>query len=414
MNDTYFAENRLGQEAKMDNKGFNWLNVLLVDDSVAILKFVEKVLIDSFAITNIHCAASASEAIQILRRSKNINLLFLDLNMPNIDGIQMLEQLNKLDYNGYIVIMSGVSTQIISSVELLAKKYCLNYIGTLLKPIHEKDFESIINKIGTSRIKAHKPESLKTYEIVRAIKNNDIEVLYQPQIELSTRNFMGVEALCRMNHPSLGVVSPDRFIDKAEESELIVHITLAVLKKSFSDWNKWHQHGLNIKLSVNASPIALQQPEFADTVFMLLDQFNMPAKNLCIEITEGVLADDHLQELVNLNRLNMRGVELALDDFGQNHSTIERLQKLPLTYLKLDKSYFIENKDSFNQMSLINTCLAIANKLHFRTIAEGVEDAEVMSLVTEMGCDIGQGYYISRPIAAKKIFAWAREWQNLT
>ncbi|NQY87290.1 MAG: EAL domain-containing response regulator [Colwellia sp.] len=398
----------------MDNKGFNWLNVLLVDDSVAILKFVEKVLIESFGIAHIHCAASASEAMQILRRSKNINLLFLDLNMPNIDGIQLLEQLHKLDYHGYVVIMSGVSTKIISSVEILAKKYSLNYIGTLLKPIHEQDFESIINKIGTSRIKSKNPESLKTYEIVRAIKNNDIEVLYQPQIELSTRDFMGVEALCRMNHPSLGLVSPDRFIDKAEESELIVHITLAVLKKSFNDWHKWYQHGLNIKLSVNASPIALQQPEFADTIFMLLEQFNMPAKNLCIEITEGVLADDHLQELVNLNRLNMRGVELALDDFGQNHSTIERLQKLPLTYLKLDKSYFIENKDSFNQMSLINTCLAIANKLQIRTIAEGVEDAEVMSLVTEMGCDIGQGYYISRPIAAKKIFSWAREWQSLT
>jgi len=186
------------------------------------------------------------------------------------------------------------------------------------------------------------------------------------------------------------------------------------LKKSFKDWQKWSQYGLNIKLSVNASPIALQQPEFTDTVLMLLDQFNMPAKNLCIEITEGVLADDHLQELVNLNRLNMRGVELALDDFGQNHSTIERLQKFPLTYLKLDKSYFIENKESFNQKSLINTCLSIANKLHIRTIAEGVEDADVMSLVTEMGCDIGQGYYISHPIEAKKVITWAREWQSLT
>jgi EAL domain-containing protein (putative c-di-GMP-specific phosphodiesterase class I)/FixJ family two-component response regulator len=398
----------------MENSGFDWLHVLLVDDSATILKYVSKVLNQSYNITHVHSAASAPEAMQILRQSKQINLLFLDLNMPNVDGIQLLSQISELDYKGYVVIMSGVSTQIISSVESLAKTYGLNYIGTLLKPIHELDFQYIIDKIGGSRLKTPSVESLKVYEIIRAIKNNDIEVLYQPQVELATRTFIGVEALCRMNHPRLGMVSPDRFIDKAEESELIVHITLAVLKKSLGDWKKWQQSGLDIKLAVNVSPIALQQIEFADTIFMLLNEFNMPATNLCLEITEGVIASDNAQELMNLNRLNMRGVELALDDFGQKHSTIERIQNLPLTYLKLDKSYFIDNKDSINQLALINTSISVAKDLNIRTIAEGVENSEVMSLVTEMGCDFGQGYYIGCPMPAKKIFTWQREWNALT
>ena len=401
-------------EGVQGRTGFDWLNVLLVDDSQAILSYVATVLEQNFNITNQHSASSAPEALQILRQSKHINLLFLDLNMPNIDGIQLLEQLCKIEYKGYVVIMSGVSTQIISSVEGLAKKYGLNYVGTLLKPIHESDFNSIIDRIGTSRIKAPQQQGLKNYEIIRAIKNDDIEVRYQPQVELGSRNFIGVEALCRMNHPRLGIVSPDRFIDKAEESELIIHITLAVLKKSFRDWKNWFVRGLNIKLAVNISPIALQQPEFADTVFMLLKEFEMPANRLCLEITEGVLASDQAQELVNLNRLNMRGVELALDDFGQNHSTIERLQQLPLTYLKLDKSYFIANKEKLNQLSLINTSLAIATKLNMKTIAEGVEDNNVMSLVTEMGCDIAQGFYIGKPMEAKKVLTWQRDWQALT
>ena len=398
----------------MEKSGFDWLNVLLVDDSVAILKYVNKVLEQSYNINNVHTASSAPEAMQILRQSKQINLLFLDLNMPNVDGIQLLSQISELEFKGYVVIMSGVSTQIISSVESLAKTYGLNYIGTLLKPIHELDFQYIIDKIGGSRQKSTPVESLKVYEIIRAIKNNDLEVLYQPQVELSTRKFIGVEALCRMNHPRLGMVSPDRFIDKAEESELIIHITLAVLKKSMGDWKKWRQSGLDIKLSVNVSPVALQQFEFADTIFMLLNDFSMPATNLCIEITEGVLANDDAQELMNLNRLNMRGVELALDDFGQKHSTIERLQKMPLTYLKLDKSYFIDNKDNTNQLALINTSLSVAKDLNIRTIAEGVENNAVMSLVTEMGCDFGQGYYIGSPMPAKKVFNWQREWNSLT
>jgi len=397
------------QQTKLD-----WLNVLLIDDSVAILDYVSKVLEENFKISNVHASSSASEAMQILRQSKQINLIFLDLNMPNMDGIQLLEQLNLLDYKGYVVIMSGISTQIISSVESLAKQYDLNYIGTLLKPIHELDFNHIIEKLGVSRLQHTQAESLKTYEIIRAIKNDDIEVLYQPQVGLVNRNLMGVEALCRMKHPRLGMVSPDRFIDKAEESELIVHITLAVLKKSMSDWKRWYLHGLDIKLSVNVSPIALQQEEFADTILMLLAQFSMPPSKLCLEITEGVLASDQIQELVNLNRLSMRGVELALDDFGQSHSTIERLQKLPLTYLKLDKSYFIDNKDRMNQLALINTSVSIARKLNMLTIAEGVEDNSIMSLVTEMGCDFGQGYYIAKPLKASKIISWHRKWQEMT
>lgn len=405
-------------ESKMDvntqTKGFDWINVLLVDDSSAILDYVTTVLEQNFNISNIHAASSAPEAMQVLRQSKHINLLFLDLNMPNVDGIQLLEQIHRLQYKGYIVIMSGISTQIISSVENLTKKYGLNYIGTLLKPIHENDFIHIIDKIGTSRRKLEQRESLKTYEIIRAIKNNQIEVLYQPQVDLVARKFMGVEALCRMKHPRLGMVSPDRFIDKAEESELIIHITLAVFKKAMQDWKKWYLNGLNIKLSINVSPVALQQAEFADTVFMLLAQYAMKPKNLCLEVTEGVLADDQIKELANLNRLSMRGVEIALDDFGQSHSTIERLQKLPINYLKLDKSYFIDNKGNLNQLSLINSSLSLAKKLNIRTIAEGVEDSSIMSLVTEMGCDYAQGYYIGRPLEAKRVVYWKREWDSIT
>lgn len=398
----------------MEKLQFDWLHVLLVDDSQAILKYVNKILEQSFNISHVHTASSAPEAMQVLRQSKQINLLFLDLNMPNIDGIQLLSQISQLNYKGYVVIMSGVSTQIISSVEALAKSYGLNYIGTLIKPIHELDFNYIIDKIGGSRQKEATVDSLKVYEIIRAIKNNDIEVLYQPQVNLTTRAFMGVEALCRMTHPRLGLVSPDRFINKAEESELIIHITLAVLKKSMSDWHRWKQAGLEIHLAVNVSPIALQQIEFADTIFMLLEEYQMPANKLCIEITEGAVATDHSQELANLNRLNMRGVEIALDDFGQDHSTIERMQNLPLTYLKLDKSYFIENKDSVNQFALINTSISIAKDLNIKTIAEGVESNEVMSLVTDVGCDFGQGYYISQPIKAKDLYKWQHEWKGLT
>ncbi len=398
----------------MENHGFNWLNVLLIDDSKTILAYVRKVLEENYHLKNIFTATSAADGMLVLQQPNHINLLFLDLNMPNIDGIQLLSQIAELDYKGYIVIMSGTSLQVVSSVEILAKEYDLNYIGTLLKPLNESDFEKIFAKIGNSRSKQQEIDTLRDYEIIRALKNNDIEVLYQPQVDINTKEFIGVEALCRMHHPRLGLVSPNLFINKAEESELIVHITLAVLNKSLADWKKWYQHGINIKLAVNASPIILQQADFTDTVLKLLHQHNVPSNRLCIEVTEGVLAQDKKQELVNLNRLNLRGVEIALDDFGQENSTLERLQKLPLTYLKLDKSYFIDQKESLAQRSLINTSISIANKLNIKTIAEGVEDNDVLHLVTELGCDIAQGFYIGKPMAAKDILPWYRQWHANT
>ncbi|WP_206486237.1 EAL domain-containing response regulator [Thalassotalea sp. G2M2-11] len=398
----------------MPDQNFSWLNVLLIDDSQSILDFVSSVLEQNYGIDNIYQATTATEAIQVMRRTKNFNLVFVDLNMPNMDGIQLLEQIHDLNFQGYIAIMSGIAIRIISSVESLAKQYKLNYIGTLIKPLHESDFEKIFNRIGKSRPKSIESQSLKTYEIVRAVKNNDLKVLYQPQVSLSDRKFLGVEALCRLNHPRLGMVAPNRFIDKAEESELIFHITIAVFKRALADWQKWKKLGLDITLSVNVSPMNMQQPEFADNILTLLAQSNMPANKLCLEVTEHILADDHLQELSNISRLSMHGIKIALDDFGKEHATIDRLRSLPLNYVKLDKSYFIEQSDTGHQVDLLKTSMALAERLHIATCAEGIETKEAMALAAELNCDIAQGYFISYPLPAPQILAWAHEWEKKT
>jgi EAL domain-containing protein (putative c-di-GMP-specific phosphodiesterase class I)/CheY-like chemotaxis protein len=398
----------------MDNKNLKGLNVLVVDDSLAILKFVETILTDTFKIKHVEAISSSDTAFQLLSTPNDFNLIFLDLNMPKIDGIQLLERLSTKKYKGYLAIMTGVSTHVITSVEVLAEKYKLNYLGTLVKPLHERDFDILMGKICKSKTQKAEELPLKDYEIIRAIESDDIKVLYQPLISLSTRSFIAVEALCRINHPRIGLVCPDRFIDKAEKTDLITHITLAVIRKSFVDWQAWGKSGLHIKLSLNVSPAVLHDPDFADIIFGLLDESDMKSEDLCIEITESAIATNATQELMNLNRLSMRGVELALDDFGQNNSTIERLQKLPLNYLKLDKSYFIDQKNSLNQLSLINTSVALANKLHVQTIAEGLENSADLALATEMGCDIGQGFFIAKPMCPSKIIPWSQTWAELT
>jgi len=398
----------------MNNQGFSWLNVLLIDDSQSILSYVSTVLETNYGIDKIYQATSAEEAINVLQKSNHFNLLFIDLNMPNIDGIQLLKQIKELNYTGYLVIMSGVSTRVISSVELLAKQYNLNYIATLLKPLHESDFSKVFSKLGKPRAKTKPAESLKTYEIIRALKNNDFTVHYQPQVSLSERKFVGVEALCRIKHPRLGIVTPDKFIDKAEESELIQHITFEVIKQAFTDWNKWRKMGLALNIAVNVSPSNLQLPDFADHLLSLLKQHSVPVEKLCVEVTENILATDKAQELSNISRINMHGIKIALDDFGTMHATIERLQKLPIDCVKLDKSYFIESDNNNHHLDILNTTLALSEKLHVLTCAEGIETGEAMNLATDLKCDIAQGYFISEPLPARDILPWAQSWNQRT
>ena len=396
----------------MSSSQYNWLNVLLIDDSQTILNYVSTVLDEEFDIKHIYQASSASEALQILKGNNQFNLLFIDLNMPNVDGIQLLKQISDIEYQGYVVIMSGVASRILASVESLAKQYQLNYVGTLVKPIHLDDFPPLFEKIGNSRPVRAKAESLKTYEIIRAIKENNLKVFYQPQIQISERKLIGVEALCRLQHPRLGLVSPNRFIDKAEESELILHITMAVLKQSMKDWKKWHQLGLKLKLSFNASPSTLQGDDFADSVISLLQEHNMPAESLCLEVTENIIARNHVQELATINRLNMRGVSIALDDFGKEHATIDRIQKLPLNCVKFDKSYFMQFEEDRLFSKTLNTSVAIAQQMNMLTCAEGIESREALELATELHIDLAQGYFISEPMPAKDVIAWAHQWQR--
>lgn len=396
----------------MSSPQFDWLNVLLIDDSETILSYVTTVLENEYHIEHIYQASSASEALQVLKSNNRFNLLFVDLNMPNVDGIQLLKHVSDLHFNGYVVLMTGVSSRIVASVESLITKYHLNFVGTLVKPIHLDDFIPIFDKIGNFTPPEPRAEPLKTYEIIRAIKNNDLKVHYQPQVEINERKLIGVEALCRLHHPRLGMVSPDRFIDKAEETELILHITMAVIKQAMKDWSKWQQLGLTINLSVNASPSSLQSDDFADSILALLIAHNMPPERLCIEITENILARDDAQELATINRLNMRGVKIALDDFGKEHATIDRVQKLPLNTVKFDKSYFLSFEKDRQYRSALNTSVAIAQQLNLRTCAEGIESRASLELASELRIDIAQGFFIARPMLAKEIIPWANKWKN--
>lgn len=391
-------------------KEFEHINAMVVDDSLAILDFVSAMLKD-YGIENVVKSHLPVRAITQINELK-INLLFLDLNMPELDGIEFLKRLVDIQYSGKLVIMSGVAPRIVMSVEDLIKNYKLDWLGTMLKPLDHDEFKRVMERLGNVKANKKAVPNLHIYEIIRAIDANDLVVLYQPQVDLHTHRIYGVEALVRINHPRLGLVSPDQFLSKIEESELMLEITRRVIEIAIKNWVKWRKYGYEFKLSINASPTVLQQHNFTDYFFDILNHYVVPANMITIEVTETTLANDFCQELATLGRLSMRGIDLAIDDFGQEHASIERLQSLPLNILKLDKSVFLEEKHTHTQMAIIQSSVAMAKQLQLKVIAEGIEKANHWRLAADLGCDVAQGYYLSRPIAAKDIVPWIQSWQR--
>ena len=321
---------------------YAWLKALIVDDSKAICELCKNILIENYGINYVHTTNSAPEALAVIKSFKDINMIFLDLNMPGTDGVQLLKKIADFKFKGYIVIVSGVSAKIIQGVEDLANKYNLNYIGSIHKPIDLKDFDHIFTQVGKNTPSGinNKTKQLKIYEIIRALEKDAIEVFYQPQVKLRNRKFIGVEALCRLHHPRLGLISPDQFIDKSEETDLIFHLTLCVIDKALNDWVLWHNQGMKLTLSINISPYVLKFTEFTDLFLTKLSVLNIPIEKICLEVTESIIEENHQVELETLSRLAIKGVMLSLDDFGTGSASIERLHRLPFDELKLDKSFF--------------------------------------------------------------------------
>ena len=396
----------------MPIQSLKWINALIVDDSHAILNFTSAMLKQNFAIDKVTAKTSAASALEVLKSDKNVNLLFLDLNMPEMDGIQFLAELTQMKYKGFLVIMSGVAPRIIASVEELAKGYGLNYLGTLLKPLDVKGFEEVLADIGEPEPESETGRELKIYEIIRAIKNENLEVYYQPQVDLHTRQVYGLEVLVRLDHPTLGIVSPDQFLAKIEQSDLMIHMTFIILRKALRDWSKWKKQGVELKLSLNISPFTLQRPEFVDELFAVMSEFALPLNKICLEVKETSVAKDMNQELETLSRLNMKGIELALDDFGEDHASMERIQNWPINVLKLDKKFLLERKNKQGQITIIESCIAFAKRLNMITVAEGVENAEQWKLCGELGCDVAQGFYLSKPMSATDVLTWVANWES--
>jgi len=245
----------------------------------------------------------------------------------------------------------------------------------------------------------------------RAIEQQEFLVYYQPQIDVSSGNILGVEALVRWDHPASGLIAPDRFIPLAEETGLIVPLGEWVLFTACTQARAWldDPDQPTLSVAVNLSPRQFRQHNLAAHVRAVLEASGLPAALLELEITESAIMDNPGQAIATLQALKDLGITISIDDFGTGYSSLAHLKRFPIDKLKIDQSFIRDIPQDHSDMEIAATIIAMARNLHLKVLAEGVETEEQLAFLQIHGCDSYQGYLCSRPIPAPALEQWLRE-----
>jgi diguanylate cyclase (GGDEF)-like protein/PAS domain S-box-containing protein len=254
-------------------------------------------------------------------------------------------------------------------------------------------------------INAYVEDVLKLeHRLHRAIENEEFLLHYQPRVDTKTHAIVGLEALIRWNHPENGLVAPNYFIPLLEESGLIKDVGRWVLRRALADYCAWRQQGLNPpRIAVNVSIQQLRNPRFADEIREAIAESGAGAEALELEITESLFMDDINVRIEMLRKLSEMGVCIAIDDFGTGYSSLSYLSRLPVHFLKIDRSFIGSMVDDPDNMTIVSSVISLAHALKLRVVAEGVETEEAAKHLHELKCDEMQGFLFARPMPAENV-----------
>lgn len=257
---------------------------------------------------------------------------------------------------------------------------------------------------------ARRPKEQLVGALARALKHQQLHMLYQPKVSLRDGRLASVEALVRWSDPDLGTVEPSRFVPLAEQHGLIDDLTQWGLRTILRQWLDWREEGIDTSIAFNISALSLQHLDFPDLVERMCRALDVPPDRLVLELTEG--ATQPLIKLMDtLTRFRIKGIGLAIDDFGTGYSTLMLLRQLPFTELKVDRVFVTDLAASRDCRLIVQSITELARGLGLISTAEGVETAEQLRLIKQLGCDLAQGYLISQPLKPEALGSWSNEFR---
>lgn len=379
-------------------------NVLLVvDDDRELLALIAEVGRRSGF--NVITADSSAEFRRAVAQTQP-SLVILDLQMADMDGVEALRHLAMGGILADVLLLSGMDSKVLATARQFGQSQGLRMLEPLQKPARLCALESFLARYNGE----HAP--LSGEEFRRALAEYELVLHYQPILHRVEHSWTvgTVEALVRWQHPTRGLLYPAQFLPMVERENLMTAMTDFVLTEALRQVGHWHSRGLHVGLAVNLAARTVADLNFPDRLADVLREYSVPSAYLCFDVTEAASVGD--QELVmdNFARLRLRGVELALDDFGVGTSSVTQLYKMPYNSLKIDQTLVAEMAGSQQARTVVSALIDLGHKLSLSVCGEGVETQAAFDHLDRMGCDRLQGDHISKAVTAIEVEAFIRAW----
>jgi EAL domain-containing protein (putative c-di-GMP-specific phosphodiesterase class I)/ActR/RegA family two-component response regulator len=375
--------------------------LLVVDDEPAFGTIVKRVAQGcGFEVVVTETAGAFMSAA----RSWHPTVILLDLKIPGSDGIELLRSLAADKCPAHIVLSSGADTKVLEAAMQLGLERGLKMGEALQKPVRVENLRERL--AGLKRL----PKLQLSADLARAISSDQLFLEYQPKFDCRLSRITGVEALVRWRHPLHGIIPPDQFIELAEENGLIGRLTNWVVSTAAAQAARWRTESkLALNVAVNISARDVEALDFPDRLERRCLDAGLDPEYMTIELTETSAMREAMQMMDVLTRLRLKGFKLSIDDFGTGYSSLVQLQKMPFSELKIDQSFVMRMSTNGGCRVIVEIVVDLARKLGLSSVAEGVEDQTALDSLIAMGCDMAQGYHVSRPVGAERIVELAAD-----
>lgn len=327
-------------------------------------------------------------------------VIVLDLSMPDLDGLAILRELAGQGSAAHIMIVSGHDRPAIDHAKAYGEELGLSIVGILQKPLRVEALRAALRTIFDDN------ELISSHEALQAIRDGAFFLEFQPIVRLSDTRRIGVEALARWNHDRRGVLFPDSFIPTIESAGLMKDFTPMVIDLAVAQSRVWADSGEPMRMSLNVSGACVGALALDDIIAGACARQGVNPATLTVEITETAAMGDIGRAAVCMGKLKALGVRISVDDFGTGHSSLVQLHRLPLSEIKIDKSFVFGCEVNRESQIIVRTIINLARSLSLEVVAEGIETEAARDFIVDMGCGVGQGYLFSRPLQADRVLSW--------
>lgn len=392
------------------------ISVLIVDDSEALCLYLCE-LLKSLGVEYVdYCLDAEAALLRIEGNPHAWDAVFIDLHMEGMDGLQLMHKLDEMRFLGGIVVMSALDRKILDFTNEIISKYNLRVLGSVHKPFEEVTIAFLVKRIRNFKPGAgpEKQNLLKRKQVQMALEQNRIVPYFQPIVNPENNKLLSLECLVRLDIDGQGTVLPSAFISVAERFNLIAPMTLSTLNCVLPQFEYFcEKTQVHCQLSVNLSPLQLNDSALPDQLYDCVLQHNVEPKKIIFEITENSPLRSEEQNR-NLNRLRIKGFDLALDDFGAGFTNLGQVSSMPYTQVKLDRQ-MIQGISQDRVLGVIaKSVLSITQELNISLVAEGVETPADLKCLTDLGIKNFQGFLFCRPKPLGELIRWWQAWKKVT